>query len=187
MSVKGILHDQFEKLFHRDRDRRKPVNPNDKHQSLLTLQDKLAIAVTNALGTMLAVYVFVIFMAIWIITQFFVHPRPFDPYPFTFLICITSIAQMILMPLIMVGQNIQSRHTEHLSEEQYHTMLLAYEDIEHVLQHLTAQDKELIAQRKMLEQVLDKLGVAHGAVDDKELQLCMQNHGHPEHHSQDQI
>ncbi len=105
---------------------------------------------------MVAVYLFAVGMILWIIIQYL--SQPFDPYPFTFLICLTSILQMILMPLIMVGQNLQSRHAELRAEEQYKTTMESYEDIEHVLVRLDQTHRELLRQTHMLQELLQ----AHG-------------------------
>ena len=137
-------------------DRHEPKNVNEVHKNTLGEQDKIALAITTAIGTMYAVYFFAIFMAGWMIWQSFVTHSPFDPYPFAFLLFLGNIIQLLLMPLIMVGQNIQGRHSELRSEEEYQTTTSSYHDIEHILAHLDAQDKELLKQSKLLEELIKK-------------------------------
>ena len=134
--------------------RPQPENVNVKHKSQLVLQDKIALVITTAIGTMYAVYFFALFMAGWMLWQTAFTHKPFDPYPFAFLLFLGNIVQLLLMPLIMVGQNIQGRHAEIRSEEEYKTTTTSYHDIEHILQHLNSQDEELIKQTKMLEELL---------------------------------
>lgn len=134
--------------------RHKPQNVNDQQQAKLGLQDRLALLVTSAVGTMYAVYFFAIGMAGWMLWQGSFSHHPFDPYPFAFLLFIGNIVQLLLMPLIMVGQNIQGRHSELRSDEEYQTTLTSYHDVELILQHLEAQDKELLRQSKMIEALL---------------------------------
>jgi uncharacterized membrane protein len=131
-----------------------PENVNEKHKSTLGVQDRIALSITTAIGTMYAVYFFAIFMAGWMIWQSFASHAPFDPYPFAFLLFLGNIVQLLLMPLIMVGQNIQGRHAELRSEEEYQTTTSSYHDIRDILEHLDAQDMELLKQSKLLEQLL---------------------------------
>lgn len=133
-----------------------PENVNEKHQSSLGVQDRIALYITTAVGTMYAVYFFAVFMAGWMIWQSFVTHSPFDPYPFAFLLFLGNIVQLLLMPLIMVGQNIQGRHAELRSEEEYKTTTSSYQDIKFILEHLDAQDKELLKQSKILEELVKK-------------------------------
>lgn len=135
-------------------ERHEPQNINRKHKQALGLQDRIALTITTAVGTMYAVYAFALFMAGWMLWQSHLAQRPFDPYPFAFLLFLGNIVQLLLMPLIMVGQNIQGRHAQIRTDEEYKTTLTSYHDIEHILKHLDAQDKELLRQSKMLEQLV---------------------------------
>ena len=135
--------------------RHKPQNPNEMHKAKLGLQDKIALTVTTAIGTMYAVYFFALAMAGWMLWQTHFAQRPFDPYPFAFLLFLGNIVQLLLMPLIMVGQNIQSRHAEIRSDEEYKTTMTSYHDIETILEHLNSQDRELLKQSKLLEDLVE--------------------------------
>jgi uncharacterized membrane protein len=135
-------------------ERNKPKNPNIIHKSRLKFQDRLAVWITTGVGTMYAVYFFAAFMTGWMIWQSVFSSKPFDPYPFAFLLFIGNIIQLLLMPLIMVGQNIQGKHSEIRAEEEYNTTITSYKDIEHILAHLDAQDKELLKHTKLLEELV---------------------------------
>ena len=65
---------------------------------------------------------------------------------------ISNCIQILLMPLIMVGQNLQSRHSEARAEHDLEINIKAEQEIETVLGHLEYQNKILIA-------MLEKLGV----------------------------
>jgi len=133
-----------------------PQNANRKHKEKLRTQDRIALGITTGIGTMYAVYFFAIFMAGWMIWQtYFVH-KPFDPFPFAFLLFLGNIVQLLLMPLIMVGQNIQGKHSEIRAEEEYNTTVSSYKDLERILKHLDAQDKEILRQTKLIEQLYEK-------------------------------
>jgi len=136
--------------------RYEPQNINQKHKATFKIQDRMALGITSAIGTMYAVYFFAVFMLGWMIWQAYFTQKPFDPYPFAFLLFLGNIVQLLLMPLIMVGQNIQGRHAEIRAEEEYKTTMTSYHDIEHILAHLDAQDQELLKQTKLLEELLTK-------------------------------
>lgn len=136
--------------------RHKPRNINQEHQAQLGLQDKIALNITTAIGTMYAVYFFMIALAGWMLWQGVISGKPFDPYPFAFLLFLGNIVQLLLMPLIMVGQNIQGRHAELRSDEEYKTTISSYYDIEQILDHLEAQDQEILKQSKMLEKLIQE-------------------------------
>ena len=133
-----------------------PQNINVQHKEKLKFQDRLAIYITTGIGTMYAVYFFTVFMAGWMIWQTYFSGKPFDPYPFAFLLFIGNIVQLLLMPLIMVGQNVQGRHAEMRAEEEFNTTMSSYKDIEHIMLHLDAQDQELLKQTKLIEEILRK-------------------------------
>lgn len=138
--------------------RHRPENINLKHKSNLKLQDRIALVITTAAGTMYAVYFFALFMAGWILWQSFLSKNPFDPYPFAFLLFIGNIIQLLLMPLIMVGQNLQGRHAEIRAEEEFKTTESSYRDIERILLHLDKQDKQMEKQLDLITKLSRDLG-----------------------------
>ena len=138
-------------------ERHKPENVNRKHRQSLGIQDRLALFITSAIGTMYAVYFFALFMAGWMLWQTRFNAHPFDPFPFAFLLFMGNIVQLLLMPLIMVGQNLQGRHSEVRAEEEYKTTTSSFHDVEKILLHLDAQDREMLRQSKVLEELLEKV------------------------------
>ncbi len=128
--------------------RHRPENPNVKHQQALGVQDKIALSITAAIGTMYAVYFFAVFMAGWMLWQAHFDRMPFDPYPFAFLLFMGNIVQLLLMPLIMVGQNLQGQHAEVRAEEEFKTTLSTFKDMEKILVHLDKLDKEITQAKK---------------------------------------
>lgn len=135
--------------------RRAPENVNLKHKQGLNFQDKVALVITKAVGSMYAVYVFILFISGWIIWQLN-DPKSLDPFPFIFLLFIGNVVQLLLMPLIMVGQNLQGRHAERRVEEEFKTTETIYKDIEKIFIHLDKQDKEIQKQTELLNKLLEK-------------------------------
>lgn len=142
---------EFRPRIHERRD------PYQEVQSHLSVQDRIALGVTGAIGTMYAVYVFAVFMGLWMFWQVSSGQRAFDPYPFAFLLFMGNIVQLLLMPLIMVGQNLQSRHAEARSDEEYQTVGKIFHDLETALAHLDAQDRELLRQTGLLTAIVESL------------------------------
>jgi uncharacterized membrane protein len=133
------------------------VNAHQKVQAALGVQDRIALVITGAVGTMYAVYVFAIFMAGWMLLQVASGKAAFDPFPFAFLLFMGNIVQLLLMPLIMVGQNLQGRHSEARAQEEFLTVGKTFADLETVMNHLDAQDKELIRQSDLLLSLIETL------------------------------
>ncbi|KKU02937.1 MAG: Membrane protein-like protein [Candidatus Amesbacteria bacterium GW2011_GWB1_47_26] len=116
--------------------RRAPVDVNLKHHSLFKAHDKIASITTRIIGSMYAVYAILLIISLWITWQL-ITERPIDPYPFAFLLFLTNIAQLLLTPLILVGQNIQNRHAHLRAEEEYQTTKTIHTDIETILTELS--------------------------------------------------
>jgi uncharacterized membrane protein len=135
----------------------RPRNPHREVAAAMSGQDRIALVITGAVGTMYAVYAFATFMAGWILLQVVLGNAAFDPYPFAFLLFIGNIVQLLLMPLIMVGQNLQARHGEARTDEEYRRVAKIFHDSEATLGHLDAQDRELLRQTKLLLGLVETL------------------------------
>lgn len=136
--------------------RRQPENVSLKHKQGLTFQERIALHATEIVGTMYAVYFTLFAMIGWMFWQLSID-KPFDPYPFAFLLFIASSVQLPLMSLIMVGQNLLGRQAELRAEEEFKTTESIYKDIEKIFIHLDQQDKKMEQQLKLLTQILEKI------------------------------
>ena len=80
----------------------------------------------------------------------------FDPYPgFVFWLFISNMIQILLMPLIMVGQNLQERHSDERAEADYEVNTKAEQEIEAILMHLENQNDMMLEILKRLEKAKD--------------------------------
>jgi uncharacterized membrane protein len=136
---------------------RKPVrNVNSEHDENLTGLERLAMWVTEHAGTMGFFIVVFSWTILWLGWNS-IAPREllFDPFPaFVFWLFISNMIQLFLMPLIMVGQNLQGRHSEARSQADYETNIKAEREITVIIQHLENQG---IA----LKKIMDQLGVSY--------------------------
>lgn len=123
-----------------------PRNVNLEHKRLLSFQERLAVVITSAIGTMYAVYLFVAITLGWMLWQALMT-QPFDPYPFAFLLFLSNVVQLFLMPLIMVGQNIQGRHSELRAEEEFKATLGLSKDMNKILKELEELREEVKKRR----------------------------------------
>ena len=112
---------------------------------------RIARAVTAAVGTMWAFYALALLMAGWILWQSALAAKPFDPYPFAFLLFLGNIVQLLLMPLIMVGQNVQSAHADARAEADFKVNTKAEDEIEKLLEGLRQIDRRTLEIVRRLE------------------------------------
>jgi len=123
-----------------------------EHKEKLSLLEKGAISVANNVGSpgfFVIVFVWTIFWLGWN-TVAPTHAR-FDPYPaFVLWLFISNMLQIFLMPLLMIGQNLNARHSDARAEADFEINTKAEFEIEVVLQHLENQNK-------MILQILDRL------------------------------
>jgi uncharacterized membrane protein len=127
-------------------------NVNQVHKSRLSPLEKLGLAVTNHVGTMGFFFIILGWTALWLGWNILAPKQlRFDPYPaFVLWLFISNLIQIHLMPLIMVGQNIQSQHAEIRSEQDYQTDKKAAKAIEVILLHLESQ-------QQLMEKLLDRV------------------------------
>jgi uncharacterized membrane protein len=97
----------------------------------------LAARITGKVGTMTACYLAVIFQAAWMVTgQVF----GFDRYPYLFLLFLSSLIQLILMFVVMVGQQVIGQASEHRAAQTYLNARAVLDACEGLQGHLRAQD-----------------------------------------------
>jgi uncharacterized membrane protein len=126
---------------------RKPLrNINIEHKRSLTTLDRLAIWITDRVGTMgffIIIFSWTLFWLGWNIVA--PHKLRFDPLPaFALWLFISNMIQIFLMPLIMVGQNLQGRHAEKRAEADFDVNTKAEREVEAILMHLENQNKLIL-------------------------------------------
>src|SRR5450756_1747430 len=88
----------------------------------------------------------------------------FDPFPaFVFWLFLSNMIQIFLMPLIMVGQNLQGRHAEARAEADFDVNTKAEREIEAILLHLETQSDLILKILRHLE------GVSTSVVSEKSI------------------
>ena len=121
-------------------------NANVVHQESLSRLERLALFTTEHIGTMGFFLFLSLVTAVWIIWNTY-GPKSlrFDPFPaFVLWLFISNILQLLLMPLLMIGQNLQGRHSEVRAEADYELNVRAEKEIKQILHHLAKQDKLML-------------------------------------------
>ena len=133
-------------------------NVNTIHKSRLSRMDKLALIVTERIGTMGFFFIILAWTVIWLSWNVLAPKNyRFDPYPaFVLWLFISNLIQIHLMPLIMVGQNIQGKHAELRSEHDFETDKKAEKEIETILNHLENQQKLMLEILRRIEKLEEK-------------------------------
>ena len=131
----------------------KPIrNVNIEHLANLSKLDKLAVWITDHVGTMGFFITIFVWTVIWLGWNM-IGPANlrFDPYPgFVLWLFLSNMIQIFLMPLIMIGQNLQGSHSEARAEADFEVNTRAELEIETILLHLENQNK-------MILQILERL------------------------------
>lgn len=113
-------------------------NVNKVHKEKLSRLDKIALRATNFVGSMKFFFGIVIWTVLWFSWNIFAPIEfRFDPFPaFVLWLFLSNMIQIFLMPLVMIGQNLQGRHSEERAENDYQVNLKAEQDIATILEKL---------------------------------------------------
>lgn len=104
---------------------------------------RFAAALTKAVGSMWAVYFTALFVLAWIALATFgpLHAR--DPYPFPFLLFIGNVVQLLLVFVILVGQQVLGRAADQRSAQTYADAEAIFQQVVTLHDHLAEQDRIL--------------------------------------------
>ena len=130
-------HEELKKL-------RKPIrNVNVLHKESLSLLETFAVKLTDHVGSIGFFLIIFGWTILWLGWNT-IAPKEwrFDPFPaFVLWLFISNVIQIFLMPLIMIGQNLQGRHAENRAESDFEVNVRAEKEIEVVLLHLEHQNE----------------------------------------------
>ena len=118
----------------------------------LSALERTALFISNHIGSAGFFVILLCVTVSWLGWNMFAPTElRFDPYPaFVLWLFIVNIFQVMLMPLIMISQNLSGRHAEARAEADFDINTKAEFEIEVVLQHLENQNNMII-------QILEKL------------------------------
>jgi uncharacterized membrane protein len=147
--MKHLVIQSLEEL----RKKRKAIrNVNIEHKKKITRLARIALWITEYVGSMGFLILVLSWTGLWLAWNT-LSPQPyrFDPYPaFVLWLFISNMLQIFLMPLIMIGQNLQAEHSELRAEADFEINTKAESEIETILMHLENQNE-------MILKILDRL------------------------------
>lgn len=104
---------------------------------------RIAASITKAVSTMWAFYLAAVFQFGWIALAE-ARVITFDPYPFAFLLFISSLLQLVFMFVIMVGQEVLGRAGDQRAQLTFLDAEAVLHECRRLQRHLTAQDKAIV-------------------------------------------
>jgi uncharacterized membrane protein len=130
------------------RQRRKPLrNVNAEVKANMTPLNKVALWITTRVGTMGFFLIIFGWTVIWLGWNTLLPASwRFDPaMGFVLYLFLCNVIQILLMPLIMVGQNLQGAHSEARAQNDLDVNVKAEKEIEVILEHLEYQNQLIIS------------------------------------------
>jgi uncharacterized membrane protein len=152
--MKHLIIQSLEEL----RKKRKAIrNVNIEHKKKITGLARIALWITEYVGSMGFLILVLTWTGLWLAWNTLApHNLRFDPYPaFVLWLFISNMLQIFLMPLIMIGQNLQAEHSELRAEADFEINTKAESEIETILMHLENQNE-------MILKILDRLEKKEG-------------------------
>lgn len=145
-------------LFEHDFFHHSPKNINDIHTQEQSFNQRLAVSITKATGTMFCAYIFA-FLAI---LGFPLLSNWFGPIISIYVVWLSqTFIQLTMLPILSVGQNVLGRKAELQADETYTTTIKGYHDLEQIMQHLSAQDEEILKHTELLLEITKKIEQQH--------------------------
>ena len=154
---------------------RRPVrNVNEEQEKSLSVLDRMALVITERVGKMGFFLLIFAWTIVWCGYNILasdvpaLHWKAFDPFPaFVAYLLMSNVIQILLMPLIMVGQNLQGRHADLRAQNDFEINTKAEQEVELILRHLEFQNALLIS-------LVEKHGISR-----EECLASLQKHGLP--------
>src|SRR5919198_5028116 len=133
-----------------------------KHNPVVRFNSRIALFITIGVGSMWCAY---LFMAL----AFVSFPSAVKSGNTIILVAWISqtFFQLVLLPVIIVGQNIQGAAADKRAQQTYDDAEAVLHEALQIQQHLTAQDHHLHRQDQRLQEIIDALLKAYPAATSK--------------------
>jgi uncharacterized membrane protein len=123
------------------------TNVNDAHEQSLNALDRIALVITSAVGSMYCAMVFAVLALVAL-------PSALEGGPLTIVQWVSqTFLQLVLLSVIMVGQNLQGRHSELRAENDYEVNMKAEMEVETILTHLENQNNLMLEILRRIEEL----------------------------------
>ena len=141
-----VLNHGIELVEHRRHpwvEQRQKISPARVQDGHVGFNGKIAATMTKAVGTMWAFYVAAIFQLGWMGLSLIGVIR-FDPYPFAFMLFLSSLLQLVLEFVIMVGQDVLGKAGDSRAQQTYLDAEAILHECTSLQRHLAAQDALIV-------------------------------------------
>lgn len=128
------------------RKNKKPLrNINREHKQGLSSLDNFAIWITKNVGSSGFFVIIFFWTIVWLgLNTLGPYEFRFDPYPaFVLWLFISNMIQLLLMPLLLIGQNLEAKHAQARAEADFEVNAKSEVLIETILEHLENQNEIL--------------------------------------------
>ncbi|WP_036495510.1 DUF1003 domain-containing protein [Nocardia sp. BMG111209] len=141
--------------------------PPQARDHAIGLNDRIAAWLTQRLGSVWGFYLAAGTQTVWMVLAELGIQR-FDPYPFAFMTFLSTLAQLIFMIVIMVGQDVLNRTGDRRAEQTYLDAEAVLYECRRMQARLTAQDRVLDSVTGyMTTQVTEQLARAVHATEER--------------------
>jgi len=132
----------FTHIPHPHVSRRKATGP-PKTADEFGPNERIAAWITEKVSTMWVVYFTVLFTLSWIALGIWGPLHAADPYPFAFLLFIGNVVQLLLVFVILLGQQVLGRSADKRAMQTYVDAEAILHEVDQLHQHLLKQDEVL--------------------------------------------
>ena len=148
----GQSHIDFVHEPHPHTEKRKLKAPPMVADEHVGINGRLAATITRSVGTMWAVYIALLIQITWMaLATLGIWMFARDPYPFAFLLFLSNIVQLLLMFVIMVGQQVLGQASDKRA-------VVTYQDAEAILHECLQMQEHLGVQDRALEGIVMRMG-----------------------------
>lgn len=137
-------------LFEHTPHKYKPRNVNQLHDDQLTFGQRVADKVASTVGSWPFIIIQSVLLALWILLNTIAFIMHWDGYPYILLNLMLSFQAAYTGPFVLMSSNRQAAKDRLTAEHDYQINMKGEEEIRQLLQHLDAQDHELLKHTDML-------------------------------------
>src|ERR1700730_6809029 len=133
----------FEHDPHLHTERRKVKGPPTVPNERGGVNGRLSAWITKHVGSMWVVYFTIGFISLWMILATWGPLHRLDPYPFAFLLFLGNVVQLLLVFIILVGQQVLGITADKRAVATYNDAEAILHEVEQLHRHLESQDRIL--------------------------------------------
>jgi len=122
---------------------RKAIRPRRVQDQYIGLNGTIAAFITHGVSTMWAFYLAAVVQFGWMALALLGLLR-FDPYPFPFLLFLSSVTQLVFMFIILVGQDVLGQAGDTRAQQTLLDTEAVLHECQRLQQHLLQQDKIIV-------------------------------------------